>query len=202
MSSVSQPIQAQLDSFAQGLLAILTIWPAYQIALDLCARTDETTEEINLRLAEELLDAFLTSSHQPTQTVPEPMKLTAFLTEFIDVELGVVLEDDSERSVVKDLTELWRTCCSPRGLLEQGTQLVAQYQAMAEKKRSGPARPATRVAGEADGNSSEEDESGSEEEEGDDMEVDRPAAPVSRKPEPVIDEDGFQTVASTRRRHH
>ena len=51
--------------FAQGLLALLRIWPAYQLALELrppSLTSLESNYSLTIRLAEELVDAYSTHS--------------------------------------------------------------------------------------------------------------------------------------------
>jgi len=190
--------QEQLNLFAQGLLARLQLWPAFQIALSISNRSDETSEQITFRLAEELLDAFITA---PEGQIPEPSRMQEFLQEFIDVELEVLLEDDSDREVTRDLGRLWLACID----LGEGQEMVDSLVQLANKKK-GHTVQATRIAGEDDGDTDESD-SGSEEEGDEDaqgsMDVDE--TPSSRQPnklEPIIDDDGFQTIQKSRRRHN
>jgi pre-rRNA-processing protein TSR2 len=182
--------EAQMALFARGVLASLAMWPALHIALQLRLVAYESAEEITQRLALELIDAFISAG----TSMPDPSRLEDFLKEFVEVELEVLLEDDSERSVTADLCRLWRTCTvSPEA---EARQTVEHLEGVVAAKRP---MQVSRLAGVNDGNTSDEDSDGSEE--GDDhMEVDdAPPAPASFKPAPVIDEDGFETVVRRKR---
>lgn len=174
--------------FARGLLALLRIWPAYQLALELrppSLTSQETNQEVTIRLAEEITDAYCSNDKGK---LPDQSRLEAFLCEFMDVEMELVLEDASEKSIVRDLNELWR-----KTQAGEGQDLVDRYVEMAEK-REGKRTDAQRQRQEGEEeDSSSSDDSGSEED--DEMDVDAPATSAP-KPLPVIDEDGFEMVQS------
>jgi pre-rRNA-processing protein TSR2 len=137
-------------------------------------------------------------------TGPSTEDLEDFLVEFLEGEYGVMLEDASEETVVRDLKTLWAEC-KQRGegilpSLQEG--FLERLERMAERLRreEGGRTLGTRVGGSDPGTSGE---SGDEEEErprpdGDGMDVDQPQA--RRDTAPVVDDDGFELVQRSRRR--
>lgn len=186
---MSQSTTAQLELFARGIVASLKQWTAYQIALEAAQRTDETPVQITTRLAEELLDAF--DSGAATTD-----KLEAFLKEFIDVELDCLLEDDSEVALARELTALWASTLADPAVAQQ---MVLKLEESAARKGK---HQVVRQQGQEGDESSSEDDSGSDSE-AEDTEMgtasnSRQNDPP-RRPEPIVDEDGFETVQRRRR---
>lgn len=217
------PSQIQLDTFARGLLATIALWSAYQIALKESARSDETPQQTTMRLATELLDAFLAPySTSGNPRMPDPSELSAFLNEFVDVELDTMLEDDSERGVASDVSNLWRNCCLaakdvvPDSAKETVDKLVALAeqrkgvkiqitQDLAEDSDSGsvsdeeeaPFNPASIV--EMDLDDSQSTTTNAQSQEQDSGYASNSPIRTKHKVEPMVDDDGFTTVQHSKK---
>lgn len=188
-STTSTTTTAQLELFARGVVASLKQWTAYQIALDAAQRTDESPVQISTRLAEELLDAFDSGS----ATID---KLEFFLKEFVDVELDCLLEDDSEVALAKELTALWASTLADLAVAQQ---MVLKLEESAARKTKHQAVRQTRPEGDDESSSSSDEDS--DEEDGEDVEMGTATSTsqASKRHEPVIDEDGFETVQRRKR---
>ena len=126
--------------------------------------------------------------------------LEDILIQIMNDEFSILLEDKSEQHIAKVLEQLFLECTQGRYDLVQTLKTDSQ-------KISGAMKSA-KAKKEGD----DEDSDSSDEEDGDedmDMDTDEassssaPAlvpAPRKEKPEPIIDEDGFETVVKSRRR--
>lgn len=178
----------QLGLFARGVVSTLKLWTALNIALEVAQRTDETPLEIRTRLAEELVDAYESGSASVE-------KVEGFLRDFVDGELDVVLEDDSEIAIARELSVLWRDIQLGKPEAEQA---VGKLEDSAARRAQSGRTQYQRAQGEEDGDSSS-DEDEDEEEEDTDMSSQQQQQPVRERLEPVVDEDGFETVQRRRR---
>lgn len=151
-----------------------------------------------------------TSTQEGGVPVPAQDEVEQTLTYVIGNEFDVDLEDGSETAVARDLIALWRECIQ-RVQQQQASGQPGEEGPLAKKFREGAERAraqdgqqrfaAQRQGG--DGADDDEDETSSEEDdddeedEDDEMEgvVDEPAPQlVESRPEPVVDEDGFELV--------
>ncbi|KAI9265230.1 Pre-rRNA-processing protein TSR2-domain-containing protein [Phascolomyces articulosus] len=116
--------------------------------------------------------------------------IETILEQIMTDEFQILLEDDSAYLVAKHLVEVYHQCI--RGNFTEVERLKAKYQSR---------QPATASRQQNNDNEEEDDSSGEEgpEEDGDDdMDMDEDE-PRSSRPEPQIDDDGFETVTYKRR---
>lgn len=184
----------QLGLFARGVVSTLKLWTALSIALDVAQRTDESPLEIRTRLAEELVDAFESGAASTD-------KVEVFLREFVDGELDVVLEDDSEIAIAKELSVLWRDI--HLGKPEAQLAVSKLEESAARRAQSGRAQY-QRAQGEDDGDSDSSEGDDDDQDAGEDTDMQsqqqqQQQQPVRERLEPVVDEDGFETVQRKRR---
>ncbi|KAG0662411.1 hypothetical protein C6P46_003357 [Rhodotorula mucilaginosa] len=156
-----------------------------------------------------------TSTQEGGVPVPAQDEVEQTLTYVIGNEFDVDLEDGSETAVARDLIALWRECIQRVQQQQQasGVDQPGEEGPLAKKFREGAERAraqdgqqqfaAQRQGGNGAGDDEDEDETTSEEDdddeedEDDEMEgvIDEPAPQlVESRPEPVIDEDGFELV--------
>lgn len=184
---------AHLASFARGVFAIIDAWPAFRIARDERLFYSDAGET-RIHLAEELVDAFTSSTSMPTSS-----ELSDFLVRFMDGESGLSLEDASEIAIARDLINLWST---PHGaerdaVLQRLEGYSKQRQVVSYKRvdKEGNALP---DGEESDRSDELGDSADDEDEEEGAMDVDE--APTRSKAEPVVDDDGFTLVQRARKR--
>ena len=134
------------------------------------------------------MDAFFSA---PTAAGPATDRIEDFLLEFVETELEIGLEDDSQTAITRDLKTLWNAVVA--GGHAHPETIVAEFENMAARASGSITRQGVEE--------SDDDESGSDDDEDGSMEVDEaPSEPAPRRPEPVIDEDGFELVQKGRRR--
>ncbi|GAA93402.1 uncharacterized protein L969DRAFT_96073 [Mixia osmundae IAM 14324] len=168
---------------------------------------EQIIKQKKVDLAEEIIDAFVTSTtsdaalQRPTIVpVPDKSRMQAFLKEFVEYEFSVLLDDQSERAITAELSELWREIWQrfqantlPPAVTTAGKLEDLAQRAARARQEDGAARQslATRMPSEYDGDSdlSPDDESSDGDGVSDeDMQIDD--APQARAV-PIIDEDGF-----------
>ncbi|GAA5868796.1 hypothetical protein JCM3774_003898 [Rhodotorula dairenensis] len=155
-----------------------------------------------------------TSTQEGGVPVPAQDEVEQTLTYVIGNEFDVDLEDGSEKVVARDLIALWRECLQRvRGQAAAGGSEAAEEGPLAKKFREAAERARAQdgqqrfVAQRQGGDDDDDDETTSEEDddedeqdggdEDDEMEgvIDEPAPQlVESRPEPVVDEDGFELV--------
>lgn len=166
------------------MIALLQAWPALRIAIqEYMPYDEEKGAQKRVRLAEELVDAFYSS---PTAAGPATDRIEDFLLEFIETEYEIGLEDDSQTAITRDLKTLWSATVA--GGDAHPEAIVAEFERMAARATGNITR---QVEEDSD------DESGSDDDEDESMAVDT-AEPAPRRPEPVIDDDGFELVQRKR----
>lgn len=151
-----------------------------------------------------------TSTQEGGVPVPAQDEVEQTLTYVIGNEFDVDLEDGSEVAVARDLIALWRECIQ-RVQQQQAIEQPGEEGPLAKKFREGAERARAqdgqqRFAAQRQGGNGaddDEDETTSEEndddgdDEDDEMEgvIDEPAPQlVESRPEPVVDDDGFELV--------
>lgn len=152
-----------------------------------------------------------TSTQEGGVPVPAQDEVEQTLTYVIGNEFDVDLEDGSETAVARDLIALWRECIQRVQQQASGGEQSGEEGPLAKKFREGAERAraqdgqqrfaAQRQGG--DGADDDEDETTSEEDDDDEEDedeemegvIDEPAPQlVESRPEPVVDEDGFELV--------
>jgi len=176
----------------------------------------ETPLEKRTRMAEELVDAYYSTYTEKNGAKPEITDIEDFLLDFFEFEYGVALEDASELTLAKDLEGCWMECLrrasstdkTPASSAEEG--LLERMDRLAKTATEDDKDPSKALRGTRTGAQDEEDddsETDEDEEEGHQhahtsrtnpgMDVDEAPQlqPTPReKEEPIVDEDGFQTV--------
>lgn len=120
--------------------------------------------------------------------------LEDILIQIMNDEFSILLEDQSEQHIAKVLEQLYLECTHGRYDLVQTLKQDSQKISGALKGKSQKLKK--------EGDDEDDDSSDDDEEDGDeDMDVDMESSPKPRreKAEPVIDEDGFETVVKKRR---
>lgn len=197
---------AHLIPFARSVLSLLSIWPALQLALHHSPpKAPQTEEGLLNELATELVGAFLdASSSTDGSNAGEPPadEVEDFLLGWVFATLEVRIEDDSEVTVARDLSSIWKEWLLAGGdearlITEEQGGLVSKVEGMARRRQEKRALMGgkrfygeSRIIGD-DGDSASSSDEDDEEEEADEMEVDQPE---DRKAQPEIDEDGFTKV--------
>lgn len=180
--------EAQLQLFARGVIFSIKLWEAYQIALDAAQRTDETPVQISTRLAEELVDAFESGS-----ATEENVEL--FLREFVDGELDCLVEDESEKTLARELVRLWQGVQGETQWAKGEVERLEERAARTVRTRAVKPQHSHDSDSSSDESDREQDQAGTTLESF--QEQDQPA--TSRRVDPVIDEDGFETVQRRKR---
>jgi len=120
--------------------------------------------------------------------------LEDILLQIMNDEFSIMLEDKSEQHISKVLEQLFLDCTHGRYDLVQTLKQDSQ-------KISGAFKSSKAQKGDDDDSSDDDDEE--EGEGGEDMDVEMGEAPEpvkKEKAEPIIDEDGFETVVKKGRR--
>jgi pre-rRNA-processing protein TSR2 len=196
-----------LPTFAKGTISLLHIWPALRIAIS----QGWGGPQGRTHLAEDIVDLFYTTASEAvsststvtaaTALVPEQDDIEAVLLHVLSHEFSLTLEDGSEATIARDLVGLWRECVG-RAVSSPPYQpgMLERFEAAAVKAKleDGAQRYGVQREGGEDSEGSD-DESGedSDEEMGELVEGEDVPAEASgsrHKDEPMIDEDGFQTV--------
>lgn len=207
-----------LSHFARYTLDLLSMWPAVRLAL----ANGNGFDDSKSALASQIVDTFFsaassggaaggaavpegsTSTYEHGVKLPGVDEVEEVLKWSYGQEFDVDLEDGSEVQVTQDLIGLWREALGRvRGEQAAGGEGAGEDGPMAKRFREGAAKAnkeefrfeVDRGQGGEDGSSSEDDEGeeGSDEEmEGEQQEQQASAVPTRQ--EPVVDEDGFETV--------
>ncbi|KAI8822936.1 Pre-rRNA-processing protein TSR2-domain-containing protein [Fimicolochytrium jonesii] len=198
------PLPARLTLFTTAVRLVFDRWTALQLALD-HQMAGTSTPQRATELLEHTLD-FFTQYKSDVEAHEIAENLKAFFNEIFNAEL----DDGSPEQIGRTLVRCWRE------VVEEGDATgVEEMRRKAEQAR-------TRNAGrqsQSQRHPSNEDSSSSDEESDGDAEVvaeagatgsinrdDGGAAPMevdeepaARRPEPVVDEDGFELVQNTRK---
>ncbi|KFY13375.1 hypothetical protein V492_03314 [Pseudogymnoascus sp. VKM F-4246] len=168
---------AQLDL---GISLSLALWPALTLAVQNNWGGPNSSDKRDWFGG--AISEYVTSSAEVDEEDVEAMLVQVMLDEF-----EVAVDDGSAGEVADDIIRI-------RGECEKGN-----FGGVEELKRRWEGRRGKQVVGQevqGDEDESESDESESEDE---DVEMGEPAAP-REKPAPQIDEDGFETVVSRKKR--
>ncbi|GAA5900676.1 hypothetical protein JCM6882_000937 [Rhodosporidiobolus microsporus] len=210
------PEERALVFFARCVLDLLSIWPAVRLAITQGQGFPDSKDAF----ASQIVDLFFeaasssaqgapapagsTSTHENGVRLPQVDKLEETLKWSYGEEFDVDLEDASEVQVTKDLIALWREClqrvAAGEGEGREGP-MAAKFREQADKaaKEDG-ARPypVQKQGGDDDSSDDEDDYTDNDGADDGDEEmvelVDASAAPAPARQEPIIDEDGFETV--------
>ena len=177
------PTKEQLQ-FARAVYIVLNLWPALRQAVIEGWGGPESGEKRDFLLSH-LCDEY---GNGGASTKPDLDDLIELIESYIAEEYDCQLEDDSAMWVAMHV------CGAHKTIFEEGRGDVILAQLEDAFQKAGK----TKVSSTTQGDDDEEDDDDDEEEE---MDVapaaSRPAAP---RAEPEIDEDGFETVVSRRRR--
>ncbi|GAQ42306.1 pre-rRNA processing protein [Aspergillus niger] len=187
MATTQQPPQTATQYLDLGITLAINAWPALTLAVQsnwggptssdkrdwLCGAISEMIQERPETDAEDLEDV---------------------LIQVMNDEFDVVVDDESAGMVAVQIMEM-------KGQTEKGE--FGAIQEMWEKWQS--KKGASGIEGFKRGEDQEDDDDDSEEDEDEDMEMDDAPAPAlvrapREKVEPEVDEDGFMTVVSKKRR--
>lgn len=200
-----------IPTFAQGLLAIMDLWPALRLAVAEELGGPDSAEK-RTWMASEVMDYFeeayntakaspgASSSEEAVADIIDQDDLADMLLGMLSDEFTLDLDDGSDEQVAKDIIQLWKE-------VVRGETRIAEAFIKAASSNKGK-KPAGRIAAEQevdengnpiDGDDDDEDDDDEDYETDDDaMDVDDEEAPklVEAKPkqEPVVDEDGFELV--------
>ncbi|KAF9119602.1 hypothetical protein BGW39_000180 [Mortierella sp. 14UC] len=117
--------------------------------------------------------------------------LEDIMLQILNDEFSIMLEDKSEQHIAKVLEQLFLECTHGKYDLVQTLKQDSQ-------KISGAFKSSKAQKGEDDDSSDDDEEEGGEDM---DVEMGEASEPVKKeKPEPIIDEDGFETVVKKGRR--
>ncbi|THH15519.1 hypothetical protein EW146_g4968 [Bondarzewia mesenterica] len=180
-STAASAPQLYLVIFARGLIARLTLWPALRVAVD-NAWGGSASAEKRTWLASVLVDAFETED--PT---PDVEYVASTLLQVMEDEFDVVLEDVSEEGVARDVVELWEIVKEGAG---RGEDRVKELEERVDKMKGKKIEVEEVVGGDSDW----EDEEGEEESGEDEAPQLLDHSEKSKKPEPIVDDDGFTLV--------
>lgn len=227
---MSEPSTATLVYFARATLDILTSWPALRFACAQqwpagSRKAQEGRQVCCEQIVDLFYDAAATSSSSAAANAGangvsgtgEPSSSTAGLPAQDTLEdllvgcsrdlFNLELEDDSERFIARDMLLLWQEACSKKEGDEAG-ELAKRFEVLAGKAKMQDGDPTywaqqrqQQQQGDDDDDSSsgEDDESEQGDDEDVEMALDEPQPP--QKEEPQVDDDGFQTVTKSSRRH-
>lgn len=162
--------------FARGAIAILNTWPVLRLAVQEKWGGPESAAK-RTWIVSTLVDAF---EEKPLdQEDVEDLLLDCMVAEF-----ETEVDDGSSQAVSRDIITAWQAT------LANDIDVIAKLEVEAEK-HSARALPTSRAQGNGD-DDWEDDDSGDE----DDGEGTAPQStePREPKPEPVIDQDGFELV--------
>lgn len=178
--------------FKEAASCVFDRWTALQLAID-HQMAGVSTRERSQELLEHLSDFF-----QQYGTEVMDHEIAENLKDFFDQVFNAELDDGSPEQIGKTMVRLYREV-----VVEGKTEEV---EAMKEKARQQHGRAAA-ASVKANGDDSSDDEDGEDEStNAEPMDVDeesRPALqnePQNRRPEPIIDDDGFELVQSKKGR--
>jgi pre-rRNA-processing protein TSR2 len=197
--------------FARGVLAILDLWPALNIAVREEWGGPESADK-KTWIASTIIDEFESrASYIPSSTSSGPSDvadpatandpplehddLADLVNQMMSDEFESNIEDGSIDAVAADIVRLWRDILQPATGALPSTVVDALERKAAEVKGKGI--QATKGAGLQNENGEEDSDSEWDDESEDGMEVDEAPqlAPVEReRVEPVVDDDGFTLV--------
>lgn len=202
--------------FASGVLAVLDLWPALNIAVSEQWGGPDSAEK-KTWMGSVIVDEFesrasflpnsasssSTGARVDPKTATDPPldedDLGDLLNQIMSDEFDANIEDGSIELVTSDIVRLWRDILSPPapGAPTPEERVAALQRKAASVQKSGVSN-ATKGAGpELGSDDSGDDESGDDDDEGG-MDVDEAPQLVPREPkdrvEPVVDEDGFELV--------
>ena len=183
MSGPSPPSSTSL-SFAKGVIARLSLWPALRIAVQNGWGGPDSTQKPTW-MASVIVDTFEDQSAPPDAEYIEEM-----LLQIMDDEFETVVEDESAESVATDIAKLWKDI--HQGDLTGLQRLEQQADALSN-------RPIVAQAGPHGGLDPDSDE-----EEGDWVSDDDDGHGSDHAPElqlPEVDDDGFTTVQGRYSKH-
>ncbi|GAA5839465.1 hypothetical protein JCM11251_002733 [Rhodosporidiobolus azoricus] len=207
------PEEQALVFFARCVLDLLTIWPAVRLAISQEQGYDDSKEA----LASQIVDLFFeaassssqapapvgsTSTHENGVKLPLVDKLEETLKWSYTQEFDVDLEDASEVQVTKDLIALWRECLQRVGAGEEGKEgpMAVKFREQAQKVSQEDGLQSFSITKQGDDSTDEDDFTDDDDEEMVEL-VDATgqgsssgAPPPPSRPEPIVDEDGFETV--------
>ncbi|KAJ3047210.1 hypothetical protein HK097_000123 [Rhizophlyctis rosea] len=188
--TVAPPNHPNWDTFSAAITLTFIRWTALQICLDNQLAGRETAESLTT------LHTHTLKFFRDFGTEVQAYELADNFTSYFDEVFDVDIEDGSPRQVGDALVKLYREV-----MIDGNTAGVEELKVKVEMSGNAGARASVRQGG-------EDDEDDSEDEDENDGEVDSPmevdaghSAPAPR-PEPVIDEDGFELVQKKGRRRN
>jgi pre-rRNA-processing protein TSR2 len=180
--------------FNEGLTLMFQRWTALQLVVDHQMGGIDTIEMAQM-LQKHTYDFFLNHGLNV-----EPHELDENYIGYFEECFNADLEDGSGMQIANAAVGLFKE-------LGQGSmESLNKLRELAAKGRPAGAAMATRVRGDDDEDDSSDDDSDDFPMDGDDiaeasrMQADEPAAAPAPKPDPIVDEDGFELVQKPRRR--
>jgi len=185
-STSSPPPDPKLILFARGVIAILNLWPVLRLAVQESWGGPHGADK-RAWIVSTIIDAFEADPLDQDQV--EDLLLDSMMEEF-----ETEVDDDSSQIVARDILNVWKAAC------EGHADVVLKLEADAQKL-------GTRILSSARKEGNGDEEWVDEDAGGDDMDIDEtpqlmaPRGPEA-KPEPVLDEDGFELVQKSRKARH
>ncbi|KAG0379391.1 hypothetical protein BGX24_000654, partial [Mortierella sp. AD032] len=173
-------------AFREGVQYLFHSWTALKLAVD-----GEWGGHDSLDKRDWFVDTIVDYFSENGKNV-DTFDLEDIMLQILNDEFSIMLEDKSEQHIAKVLEQLFLDCTHGRYDLVQTLKQDSQKISGAFKSSK-----AQKAEGDDDDDSSDDDEG----EEGDmDVEMGEASESVKKeKAEPIIDEDGFETVVKSRR---
>lgn len=175
-------------SFARGVIALLSIWPALRVAVTENWGGPDASQK-KTWLAGVIVDAFTENS---SSEAPDVEYVEDMLLQIMEDEFDCVLEDGSAETVSKRIVKIWDVIAS------QGDAVIkSEVEKLEQEADKAKGKQVQVVQGAAE--DPEEEWSGSDDESeegdsGDEAPKLLPAQAGKPREEPVVDEDGFTLV--------
>ncbi|KAF9114581.1 hypothetical protein BGX27_010464 [Mortierella sp. AM989] len=180
-------------AFKEGVTYLFHSWMALKLAVDGEWGGQDSVEKRDWFI-ETVVDYF--SQHGKNV---DTFDLEDILLQIMNDEFSILLEDQSEQHIAKMLEQLFLECTHGKYDLVQTLKQDSQKVSGAFK-----ASKSQKAGDEDDSSDDDEEEDGEEGADGEDMDVEMEGESSSssapKKPEPIIDEDGFETVVKKGRR--
>ncbi|KAF9430436.1 hypothetical protein BGZ94_006913 [Podila epigama] len=175
-------------AFKEGVEYLFHSWTALKLAVD-----GEWGGHDSAAKRDWFVDTIVDYFSEKGKNV-DTFDLEDILIQIMNDEFSILLEDQSEQHIAKVLEQLFLECTHGKYDLVQSLKQDSQKISGAFKGKS----QKLKKEGDDEDSSSDDEEDGedNEDEDGMDVDMDEASAPKPRreKAEPVIDEDGFETV--------
>ncbi|KAF9201192.1 hypothetical protein BGZ49_008569 [Haplosporangium sp. Z 27] len=183
-------------AFREGVTYLFHSWMALKLAVD-----GEWGGQDSAEKRDWFIDTIVDYFGQHGKNV-DTFDLEDILLQIMNDEFSILLEDQSEQHIAKVLEQLFLQCTHGKYDLVQSLKQDSQKISGAFKESK--SQKADNGDDSSDDEDDEDDNDDKEREDGDmdvEMEGESSSAPARReKPEPIIDDDGFETVVKKGRR--